>query len=147
MNKIDRIQHVLNKLYPNPPVPLNYNDAFTFLCAVVLSAQTTDGKVNQVTSKLFQVAPDPLTMSQMDPTEVEKIIKVVGLAPKKSSYLVNLSKMLVETFDGKVPSSFEDLESLPGVGHKTASVVMSQVSCLYFYSKSSKTYYYLLLLN
>lgn len=109
-------------------MPLNYNCPFTFLCAVVLSAQTTDGKVNEVTDVLFKIAPNPLVMSKMDPAEVEKIIKIVGLAPKKSNYLVGLSKKLVENYNGKVPSEYADLESLPGVGRKTASVVRSQVS-------------------
>lgn len=131
MNKANMIQMVLNKLYPNPPVPLNYNSPFTFLCAVVLSAQTTDGKVNQVTDILFKLAPDPLSMSRMKHEDVFKIIQPVGLAPKKSEYLINLSKIIVDRFGGKVPGSFEELESLPGVGHKTASVVMSQV-CLYY---------------
>lgn len=126
-SKIERIQRVLNQLYPNPPIPLNYNSPFTFLCAVVLSAQTTDGKVNQVTDTLFKVAPDALSMSKLDPTEVQAIIKVVGLAPKKSKYLVNLSKILIEKYNGDVPSTYEDLESLPGVGRKTASVVLSHV--------------------
>lgn len=134
MNKISMIQTVLNKLYPNPPVPLNYNSPFTFLCAVVLSAQTTDGKVNQVTETLFKLAPDPLAMSKMKYDDVLKIIQPVGLAPKKSEYLINLSKILIEKFNGQVPGSFEELESLPGVGHKTASVVMSQV-CSYPYLK------------
>lgn len=130
--KIERIQRVLNQLYPNPPIPLNYISPFTFLCAVVLSAQTTDGKVNQVTDTLFKVAPDPISMSKMDPADVEAIIKVVGLAPKKSKYLVNLSKILIDKYNGEVPSTYEDLESLPGVGRKTASVILSHVkfSCL-----------------
>lgn len=127
MSKASMIQTVLNKLYPNPPVPLNYNSPFTFLCAVVLSAQTTDGKVNQVTETLFKLAPDPLAMSRMKYEDVLKIIQPVGLAPKKSEYLINLSKIIIERFGGNVPGSFEELESLPGVGHKTASVVMSQV--------------------
>jgi len=93
-----------------------------------LSAQTTDGKVNQVTETLFQLAPDPLSMSRMKHEDVLRIIQPVGLAPKKSEYLINLSKIIVDRFDGKVPGTFEELESLPGVGHKTASVVMSQVS-------------------
>jgi endonuclease-3 len=125
-NKVIHIQKVLNSLYPNPPVPLNSKDTFTFLVAVVLSAQTTDGKVNEVTKDLFELAPTPEAMSRLSPTDVEKIIRQVGLAPRKSLHIVELSKLLVSKFNGIVPSNYEDLESLPGVGHKTASVVMSQ---------------------
>lgn len=125
--KIDAISSILNELYPTPPVPLDYSNNFSFLIAVVLSAQTTDGKVNSVTPELFQRAPTPEVMSKMDVDEVQNIIRVVGLAKSKAKYVVNLSKALVERFNSEVPSSYEDLESLPGVGHKTASVVRSHL--------------------
>jgi endonuclease III len=125
-SKATNIQLVLDTLYPNPVVPLDNLNDFTFLVAVVLSAQTTDGKVNEVTRVLFQHATTPREMASLDPDFVLKIIQPVGLAPKKSQYVVNLSKMLVEKFDSKVPSTYEELEMLPGVGHKTASVIMSQ---------------------
>lgn len=125
--KVARIMAILNQLYPKPPVPLDYTSPFTFLCAVVLSAQTTDGKVNEVTKKLFEVAPTPEAMSAMDVQEVQKIIHTVGLAPNKARFLVTLSKQLLDNFGGVIPSSYEDLETLAGVGHKTASVVRSHV--------------------
>mmetsp|Transcript_5220 Transcript_5220/g.8602 ORF Transcript_5220/g.8602 Transcript_5220/m.8602 type:complete len:391 (+) Transcript_5220:100-1272(+) len=120
------IQKVLAHLYPNPPVPLNHFDHFSFLVAVVLSAQTTDGKVNEVTKELFQVAPTPAKLRTMTPQAVESIIKTVGLAPSKAKYLVGLSDKLERDFGGQVPRTYKELESLPGVGHKTASVIMSQ---------------------
>ena len=125
--KIAEIQRVLDHYYPNPPVPLNSVNDFTFLVAVVLSAQTTDGKVNEVTKVLFKHASTPEAMAKLSPTFVQQIIQPVGLAPRKSVYIVELSKKLVETFNSKIPSTFEELESLPGVGHKTASVLMSQL--------------------
>lgn len=124
--KASRILEVLNRLYPDPPVPLNHTNDFTFLVAVVLSAQTTDGKVNEVTKELFALADTPQKMMTIPVEEVQRIIQPVGLAPKKAQYIVGLSKKLVETFGGVVPSTFEALESLPGVGHKTASVIRSQ---------------------
>jgi endonuclease-3 len=120
-SKITRIQSVLNQLYPNPPIPLNFNSPFQLLCAVILSAQTTDGKVNNVTQKLFELAPTPQLMAQLPYDRVLDIILPVGLAPKKSKFLVDMSKILIDKFDGEVPSTFDALESLPGVGHKTAS--------------------------
>mmetsp|Transcript_26136 Transcript_26136/g.26365 ORF Transcript_26136/g.26365 Transcript_26136/m.26365 type:complete len:371 (+) Transcript_26136:93-1205(+) len=120
------IASVLQRLYPNPPVPLNNYDTFTFLVAVVLSAQTTDGKVNEVTKELFRVGRTPEDMMKLDVSLVRSIIQPVGLAPKKASYIVGLSKEIVERFDGKVPCTLDELISLPGVGRKTASVVMSQ---------------------
>jgi endonuclease-3 len=120
------IARVLNHYFPAPPIPLNHFDNFTLLVSVVLSAQTTDGKVNEVTEKLFKVAPTPQLLSAMEASEIQKIIQPVGLAPKKSVYLKKLSQMIIDKFDGEVPSTYESLESLPGVGHKTASVVMSQ---------------------
>ena len=127
MSKIVLISRVLDHFYPAPPIPLNHFDNFTLLVSVVLSAQTTDGKVNEVTRVLFDVAPTPQLMSAMEASEIQKIIQTVGLAPKKSVYLKTLSQKLIDVFDGEVPSTYENLESLPGVGHKTASVVMSQV--------------------
>ena len=127
MSKIALITRVLDHFYPSPPIPLNHFDNFTLLVSVVLSAQTTDGKVNEVTKTLFEVAPSPQLMSAMSASEIQKIIQPVGLAPKKSVYLKSLSQMIIDNFNGEVPSTYENLESLPGVGHKTASVVMSQV--------------------
>jgi endonuclease III len=121
------VSRVLNQLYPNPPIPLNHKDAFTFLIAVVLSAQTTDGRVNDVTKVLFQKAPTPEMLSKLSVSEVLEIIAPVGLAARKAHYLVNLSQKILQDFDGKVPSNHEALETLPGVGNKTASVIMSQV--------------------
>jgi endonuclease-3 len=116
----------LQELYPETPVPLDHTDAYTLLVAVLLSAQCTDARVNQVTPALFQLADNPLDMSRKKPLTVEKIIKPCGLSPRKSRAIVELSRILVEQHDGEVPESFEALEKLPGVGHKTASVVMSQ---------------------
>lgn len=127
MNKVVRIQQVLDELYPNPPVPLNNINDFTFLVAVVLSAQTTDGKVNDVTRELFKYATTPLEMSKLDVNFILNIIQPVGLAPQKSKYVLELSRRLVEVFDSKVPNTYAELESLSGVGHKTASVIMSQI--------------------
>jgi endonuclease-3 len=126
MIKIEFIQQVLNFYYPDPPVPLNHTDNFTFLVAVVLSAQTTDGKVNDVTKKLFKEASTAEAMAKLGPSRIEEIIHSVGLAPKKSVYLSKLSQTLVEKFEGKIPNNLKDLESLSGVGRKTASVIMSQ---------------------
>jgi endonuclease III len=126
-HKVDKIVSILGTLYPNPPVPLNFTSAFQCLVAVVLSAQTTDGKVNEVTKELFRVAPTPQLLAQMKPEAVEQIIKTVGLAPSKSRYVVNLSHDLITKFKGEVPGNYKDLESLPGVGHKTASCVMNHV--------------------
>ena len=122
-----KVQCVLDTLFPNPPVPLDNSNDFTFLVAVVLSAQTTDGKVNEVTKVLFKHADNPYDMAKLDVSFVLDTIRSVGLAPKKSENIVKLSKMLVEKFSGKVPATYEELESLPGVGHKTASVMMSQL--------------------
>jgi endonuclease III len=126
-SRAGEVRRVLNQLYPNPPIPLNHKDAFTFLVAVVLSAQTTDGRVNDVTRVLFQKAPTPEMLSKLSVSEVLEIIAPVGLAARKAQYLVNLSQKILQDFDGKVPSTHEALETLPGVGNKTASVIMSQV--------------------
>ena len=121
-----KIHKQLEELYPTVPIPLDHTDAFTLLVAVVLSAQSTDKKVNEITPELFAVAPDPQSMAKMDAEEIRLLIRQIGLAPGKSKALKGLSERIINDFDGKVPESFEALESLPGVGHKTASVVMSQ---------------------
>ena len=120
------IRHRLDELYPNPPIPLVHQDAFTLLVAVLLSAQCTDERVNQVTPALFALADNARAMSQVSQQQVYDIIRPCGLAPQKSKAIVNLSKILVEQYDGEVPEDITALETLPGVGHKTASVVMSQ---------------------
>ena len=125
-DKARRIRTVLDELYPATPIPLDHRDPFTLLVAVVLSAQTTDRKVNEVTPALFSRAPHPAALAAMDADEVRAIIRQIGLAPTKSRHLVALSRLLLERHGGRVPQSFEALEALPGVGHKTASVVMSQ---------------------
>lgn len=125
-SKASRILAQLNELYPKPKgdPPLNHGNDFQFLVAVMLSAQTTDKKVNEVTPQLFERAANAAAMSKVDPTEVEQIIRTVGLAPTKSKNVVKMSQLLLERHDGVVPRTFEELEALPGVGHKTASVVM-----------------------
>ena len=117
----------LNRLYPEPPIPLNHKNAYTLLIAVVLSAQSTDKKVNELTKDLFEIADTPQKMVKLGLNNIYKYIKQLGLSKQKSKNTFFLSKILIENFDGKVPNTFEDLESLPGVGHKTASVIMSQV--------------------
>lgn len=119
-----QIGAILDELLPDPPIPLDHHDPFTLLCAVVLSAQCTDLRVNKTTPELFALASTPEAMQQLDPRVVEEIIRPCGLAPAKSKALVGLSKMIVELHKGEVPRTFEELEKLPGVGHKTASVVM-----------------------
>ena len=129
MLKAERAKFIsrrLNELYPEPPIPLSHKDSFTLLVAVLLSAQCTDERVNLVTPSLFKLASTPRKMSKQSVDDVREIIKSCGLAPQKSKAIVNLSKILVEKHQAKVPDNFEDLEALPGVGHKTASVVMSQ---------------------
>ena len=126
MKKEGIIQGILDDLFPNPPIPLAHTDSFTLLIAVLLSAQCTDKRVNEVTPGLFALAHTPQEMAQLAPEQVEAIIKPCGLAPTKSKNIVALSKLLVEIHGGHVPDTFEALEALPGVGHKTASVVMSQ---------------------
>ena len=129
MNKSERaieIMKILDKTYPEIPVPLDHEDNFTLLIAVLLSAQCTDERVNQITPSLFSVASDPLSMSKISVNKIYKIIKPCGLGPQKSKAISKLSKILVKKFNCEVPNNFSDLENLPGVGHKTASVVMSQ---------------------
>jgi len=117
----------LATLYPNPPIPLDHHDAFTLLVAVVLSAQCTDKKVNEVTPALFRVGGTPESMRSMKTADILQIIRPLGLAPQKAKALSGLSDAIVTTFGGRVPQTFEELETLPGVGHKSASVVMSQI--------------------
>ncbi len=129
MNKQQRAQIILkflNQKYPDPPIPLQHQDEFTLLVAVVLSAQSTDKKVNELTPALFKVAPDPITMSQLKEEQIYSLIKQLGLSKQKAKHLSKLSNILTNKFSAQVPNNFKDLESLPGVGHKTASVVMAQ---------------------
>lgn len=116
----------LDKLYPEVPIPLDHVDPYTLLVAVLLSAQCTDVRVNQVTPHLFRVADNPVEMSKVPVEDIKAIIRPCGLSPAKSKAISNLSKILLEKHNGQVPDTFEELEALPGVGHKTASVVMSQ---------------------
>lgn len=125
-NRAEKIQGVLKKLYPSPTIPLKHKDPYTLLIAVLLSAQCTDVRVNQITPLLFAKADTPAKMIELSIEEIEEIIRSCGLAPTKSKAIWRLSKMLLDEFDGEVPKSFEELEKLPGVGHKTASVVMVQ---------------------
>lgn len=125
-NKAKKIGEILDLLFPKPEIPLLHKDPYTMLIAVLLSAQCTDARVNQITPKLFAKADTPEAMIELTPTQIEAIIRSCGLAPTKSRAIWNLSKILVEKFHGKVPRSLRDLESLPGVGHKTASVLMAQ---------------------
>ncbi len=124
--KARRIQEVLDRLYPDAPIPLQHVDPFTLLVAVVLSAQTTDKKVNEVTPRLFARARTPAAMSKLSVKEIHDLIREVGLAPGKAKALQGLARDLVDKHAGKVPRTFEELEALPGVGHKTASVVLAQ---------------------
>ncbi len=124
--RADLVAKRLAKLYPQTPIPLDHVDAFTLLVAVVLSAQCTDKKVNEITPALFAEAGTSQKMAAMKESRVLELIRQLGLAPQKSKALVGLGKMLMEKHAGKVPGSFEALEELPGVGHKTASVVMAQ---------------------
>lgn len=129
MTKKEKVQFVidtLEELYPQVPIPLDHIDPYTLLVAVVLSAQCTDERVNQVTPHLFAKANTPQAMMQLTVEEIAKIIRPCGLTPMKSKGIAGLSKMIVEKHNGQVPDNFKDLEAMPGVGHKTASVVMSQ---------------------
>ena len=116
----------LERLYPQVPIPLDHHDPFTLLVAVALSAQTTDKKVNEISPKLFEVAGDPFKMQELEVDEIKYLIKQIGLANTKAKNLKRMAELLVERHQGIVPQTFEELEALPGVGHKTASVVMSQ---------------------
>ena len=129
MNKEERFIYInkeLQKLYPETPIPLEHDSVYTLLIAVLLSAQCTDVRVNQVTPELFALADNPFDMALISPSKIRKIIKPCGLSPKKSRAIAELSKILCKEYDGKVPESFEALVALPAVGHKPASVVMSQ---------------------
>lgn len=129
MVKAERAKYVdenLEKLFPETPIPLAHTSPYTLLIAVLLSAQCTDDRVNLVTPKLFSLADTPEKMIKLLPSEIESIIRPCGLSPQKSKAIHRLSEMLIEKHKGQVPKSFESLEELPGVGHKTASVVMSQ---------------------
>ncbi len=129
MTKKEKAAYVIEKLeelYPKVPVPLDHTDAYTLTIAVLLSAQCTDVRVNQITPSLFAKANNPYDMIKLSIEEIREIIKPCGLSPAKSKAIYNLSHILIVKYDGEVPESFEGLEELPGVGHKTASVVMSQ---------------------
>ncbi len=129
MNKKEKIKYIiksLEKLYPNTPIPLNHKDSYTLLIAVLLSAQCTDKRVNKVTPNLFKLADNPHDMVKMTVDEIRQIIRPCGLSPKKSQAIFTLSEIIINKHNGRVPKSFKLLEELPGVGHKTASVVMAQ---------------------
>jgi endonuclease-3 len=129
VTKSERAAHVLSRLskfYPEPPIPLDHSDAYTLLVAVLLSAQCTDIRVNQVTPKLFALAKTPEEMMHIPVKDIEAIVKPCGLGPQKAKAISNLSRILVEEHAGEVPANLEELEKLPGVGHKTAQVVMAQ---------------------
>ena len=124
--KAKAIAAILDRLYPEVPVPLEHKDPYTLLVAVILSARCTDVKVNQVTPILFEKADNPAAMAKLDPEVIREIIKPCGLSPAKSRNIHEMSRILVEQYGGRVPDTFSALEALPGVGHKTASVVMAQ---------------------
>ena len=129
MPKKERAEFImqrLQELYPQPPIPLQHVDAYTLLIAVLLSAQCTDARVNLVTPALFKRADNPFDMAKVPVAEIQEIIRTCGLAPRKAAAISELSKILVEKYQGQVPKDMHALEQLPGVGHKTASVVMSQ---------------------
>ena len=129
MRKKERIQFILyylDKVYPQTPIPLNHKNSFELLISVLLSAQCTDERVNKVTPELFSIADNPMKMARVNTNKIYSIIRPCGLAPKKSKAISSLSKILAKEFNGQVPEDFQELEKLPGVGHKTASVVMSQ---------------------
>lgn len=128
-SKKRRAEYVLKKLeelYPETPVPLDHKDAYTLLIAVLLSAQCTDARVNQITPKLFAKADNPADMVKLEVDEIREIIKPCGLSPRKSKAIWELSRILLDKHGGEVPDNYQDLEALPGVGHKTAAVVMAQ---------------------
>jgi len=124
--RADFIVHRLEELYPVTPIPLDHTDPYTLLVAVLLSAQCTDVRVNLVTPALFELGPTPQVMAQVPVDEIKAIIRPCGLSPRKSQAISELSQILIDEHGGKVPADFESLEALPGVGHKTASVVMAQ---------------------
>lgn len=124
--KAKAIAAILNDLYPETPIPLDHQDPYTLLVAVLLSAQCTDERVNKVTPHLFSMADNPVDMAEAPVEDIQAIIRPCGLSPRKSKAISQLSQILIDQHQGEVPQSFEALEALPGVGHKTASVVMSQ---------------------
>jgi endonuclease-3 len=124
--KVKDILKILDKYFPDPDIPLDHKDSYTLLVSVVLSAQCTDERVNKTTPTLFRLADNPFDMAKIPVDEIREIIKPCGLSPAKSKVISKFSQILVEKYDGKVPDTFEQLEELPGVGHKTASVVMTQ---------------------
>lgn len=129
MTKAEKAKYIveeLERLYPETPIPLDHTDSYTLLIAVLLSAQCTDKRVNLITPTLFKRANNPFDMIKLSVEEIKEIIRPCGLSPRKSQAIFTLSEMLIEKYEGAVPESFEGLEELPGVGHKTASVVMSQ---------------------
>lgn len=129
LNKAQRVEFILAKLqalYPEPPIPLDHTDAYTLLVAVLLSAQCTDERVNQVTPGLWALADNPWDMAKQRVEDIQAIIRPCGLSPQKAKAIAKLSQILVEQYQGRVPDNFEALEALPGVGHKTAGVVMAQ---------------------
>lgn len=129
MTKKEKVAFVVNtleKLYPNPPIPLHHKDEYTLLVAVLLSAQCTDERVNKITPLLFKKADNPYDMVKLGEAKIKEIIRPCGLSPMKSKGIYGLSKIMIEKYDGKVPNTMEELEALPAVGHKTASVVMIQ---------------------
>jgi len=125
-DKARRIQEILDERFPSPPIPLDHSDPFTLLVAVLLSAQCTDVRVNQVTPKLFAAAPDVRSMAALPVETIREIIRPCGLSPQKAKAIAGLSRILIAEHDGEVPDTLAELEELPGVGHKTASVVMAQ---------------------
>ena len=129
MTKAEKVEFVINtlqRIYPEIPIPLDHKDPYTLLIAVLLSAQCTDVRVNKITPLLFAKADNPFDMVKMTVEEIKQIIRPCGLSPMKSKGIYGLSKILIEKYNGEVPKTFEGLEELPAVGHKTASVVMSQ---------------------
>ena len=120
------IDRELANLYPNPPIPLDHTNSYTLLIAVLLSAQCTDARVNKITPDLFKLASDPLNMSKLSVDQINSVVRPCGLAPRKAKAIHGLSIILLDKHSGQVPQTFEELEELPGVGHKTASVVMAQ---------------------
>ncbi|MDP9958735.1 endonuclease III [Chryseobacterium lathyri] len=124
--RAELVQRELDKLYPTTPIPLDHTDPYTLMVAVALSAQTTDKKVNQVTPALFEVAATPQRMARLEEYQIKELIKEIGLSNTKAKNLKRMAELLLERHNGVVPQTYEELEALPGVGHKTASVVMSQ---------------------
>jgi|TARA_B110000263_G_scaffold16739_1_gene13410 endonuclease-3 len=126
VDKVEFITSTLEELYPKPEIPLNHDNHFTFLVAVMLSAQSTDKKVNEITPKLFEIANTAEKMDVLSAEKIKNYIKEIGLAPTKSKNIKKMSQQLLSLHSGEVPNTFEELENLAGVGHKTASVIMSQ---------------------